>query len=59
MSAATVERQAKRAWEKWGAGYALFTACDRCCRRRYCRGKTRRHVICLECFDLGPEGEDR
>jgi hypothetical protein len=56
---AVLEWSAKQAWQAWGAAYALFTTCDRCGKRRYCRGKVRRYVLCLECFDLGPEGEDR
>jgi formylmethanofuran dehydrogenase subunit E len=52
-----LELQAVRAWRKWGDGYAMFTRCDECGELTQCRGKTRRRMLCLACFDLGPEGE--
>jgi hypothetical protein len=54
-----LEREAIRAWKAWGDGYAMRTTCYRCRHRRDCRGKRRSRMLCLECFDLGPEGERR
>jgi hypothetical protein len=53
----TLERQAIRAWREWGDGYAMKTRCAECGRQRDCRGKRRKRMLCLECFDLGHEGE--
>jgi hypothetical protein len=54
----SLERRAIRAWKVWGDGYAMNTRCAGCGRHRPCRGKRRRRMLCLECFDLGPEGEE-
>ena len=54
-----LEKAALRAWGKWGNGYMLYTRCGECGELRLCRGKRRRWMLCLGCFDLGPEGEER
>ncbi|HEY7621703.1 MAG TPA: hypothetical protein VH834_18125 [Solirubrobacteraceae bacterium] len=51
-----IERTAIRFWKVWGSGYAMRTRCAGCGRQRDCRGITRRRMLCLECFDQGPEG---
>ena len=52
-----LERAVRRAWKRWGDGFAMFTRCAECGRMRNCRGRTRRRMLCLECFDFGREGE--
>jgi hypothetical protein len=49
-----MEQQAIRAWRRWGDGFAMRTRCSGCGQFRHCRGKRRRRMLCLECFDLGP-----
>jgi hypothetical protein len=52
-----IERTAIRAWKAWGDGFAMFTRCAGCGELADCRGKRRSRMLCLACFDLGPEGE--
>lgn len=40
-------------WRAWGCEWLLFTRCAGCGRQRVCRGKLRRRLLCLECYDLG------
>jgi ribosomal protein S27E len=48
-----LELQAVLEWRLWGSGYALHTRCDGCGEQKMCRGRKRRHMLCLECFDTG------
>jgi len=47
-----LEALARAAWEHWGA-YAKSTVCAVCGERAYCRSKTGKRFICLDCFDQG------
>lgn len=49
----TLEQKAKMAWAKWGSAWAMYTRCTKCGEVVQCRGKSRKRMICLECFDLG------
>lgn len=40
-------------WKRWGDRWAMFTDCLRCHELKQCRGKIRRHMVCLGCFAGG------
>jgi hypothetical protein len=50
-----LELAARLAWREWGSAFAMFTRCSSCGELRECRGRRRRRMLCLECFDLGAE----
>ncbi len=50
-----LELAARLARREWGDGYAMRTRCSGCSEIRECRGRRRRRMLCLECFDLGRE----
>ena len=45
------EQKAKQAWQAWGHNWAMFTICSDCKEMRQCRGKTKRRMLCLHCWD--------
>ena len=47
----TLEQQTVLAWKAWGFAYAMTTACSRCGEIKPCRGKARKRMLCLDCFD--------
>jgi hypothetical protein len=48
-----LELAARQAWREWGSAFAMFARCSSCGELRQCRGRRRRRMLCLECFDLG------
>jgi hypothetical protein len=48
----TLEEKARSAWQKWGLAYAMYCNCSCCGEWRYCRGKRKGSLVCLDCFDL-------
>ena len=48
-----LELAATVAWKQWGDAFALITRCFHCNQIRPCRGKRRRRMVCLDCFDQG------
>lgn len=49
---ANLEKLARQLWHRWGDGYAMFTRCSECGELKQCRGRKRKYMVCLECFDL-------
>lgn len=48
----TIEQKARLDWRAWGHAWAMWTCCAHCHEFSYCRGKSREHMLCLDCFDL-------
>jgi hypothetical protein len=47
-----LEALARVAWERWG-GYAKSTICAACGEFVYCRSKSGKRYLCVDCFDQG------
>ena len=47
-----LEALARAAWENWGS-YAKATICAVCGERAYCRSKSGKRYLCVDCFDQG------
>ena len=49
----TLEDAARLAWQKWGHNWCFNGQCSGCGEQKIVRGKTKRRLLCLECFDKG------
>jgi hypothetical protein len=49
----TIEEKAKLAWQIWGHNWCMNTVCHGCGEYKVCRGKTKRKMLCLSCWDQG------
>lgn len=55
VKVSAAERLVRAMFAEWG-GYAKWSICSGCGERRYCRGRTPREVVCVECWEHSPEG---
>jgi formylmethanofuran dehydrogenase subunit E len=48
-----LELAALVAWKSWGSEWAMSTICSGCGEMKFCRGKRRAKMLCLDCHDQG------